>query len=88
MCSQLHTATEIMQIQEEKDEATSHLKKKLRRASQQQLKMSDFTIDHASKDLDLDETCGSVEIYLHSVEEAYSTWRQKMDEADKADKRT
>ena len=49
MCSQLHTAIEIMQIQEEKGEATSHLKKKLRRASQQQLNMSDFTTDHASQ---------------------------------------
>ena len=56
-----------MQIQEEKGEATSHLKKKLRRASQQQLKMSDFTTDHASKELDLDDAYASVEIYLHSV---------------------
>ena len=44
--------------------------------------MSDFTSDHASKDLDLDETCASVEIYLYSVEAAYSTWRQKMNEAE------
>ena len=40
------------------------------------MRMSDFAADHEKTEDNLDMDTGSVEIYLHNVEEAYSRWRQ------------